>query len=161
MEIFPDLPPVLTDEIHLEKILHNLMQNADKYSPAGMPIYLCACQEGDKVRISIKDHGLGVPIIIKNPYPVGVWAYILRANLSKPNKAQLGLTAQSGRRRIPPARNFTWSYQSQFPKRNDTMMIQIFPTYWAYILASRAISFTKPLMGKLECGPSLNTNPIL
>ncbi|MCX6080884.1 MAG: HAMP domain-containing sensor histidine kinase [Chloroflexi bacterium] len=57
----PDLPPVLTDEIHLEEILRNLMQNADKYSPAGMPIYLCACQEGDKVRISIKDHGFGVP----------------------------------------------------------------------------------------------------
>lgn len=57
-----DLPPVLADETHLEQILRNLMRNADKYSPPGSPIYLCACQEEDRVRISVKDHGLGVPL---------------------------------------------------------------------------------------------------
>ena len=55
-----DLPPVLADETHLEQIIRNLMRNADKYSPPGAPIYLCACQEGDQVRISVKDHGSGV-----------------------------------------------------------------------------------------------------
>jgi signal transduction histidine kinase len=57
----PDLPPVLADEIHLEAIIRNLLRNADKYSPADTPIQLCACQEENQVRISIKDHGSGVP----------------------------------------------------------------------------------------------------
>ncbi len=57
----PNLPPALADEIHLEAILRNLMRNAEKYSPPENAIHLCACQEGERVRISIKDHGMGVP----------------------------------------------------------------------------------------------------
>lgn len=56
-----NLPPVWADEIHLEEIIRNLMRNADKYSPPGSVIHLCACQEGEQVRISVKDHGPGVP----------------------------------------------------------------------------------------------------
>ena len=57
----PNLPPILADEIHLEEIIRNLMRNADKYSPPGTPIMLCACLEADQIRISVKDHGCGVP----------------------------------------------------------------------------------------------------
>ncbi len=60
-EFTPDLPPVWADEVHLEEIVRNLMRNAEKYSPPDPPIYLCACQEGDYVRISVKDHGMGIP----------------------------------------------------------------------------------------------------
>ena len=56
----PDLPPVWTDETHLEEIVRNLLRNADKYSPAGSPIQISATQEGDCVRISVRDHGIGV-----------------------------------------------------------------------------------------------------
>ncbi|MCX6068150.1 MAG: HAMP domain-containing sensor histidine kinase [Chloroflexi bacterium] len=56
-----DLPPVLADEVHLEEIVRNLMRNADKYSPPATPIHLSARLDGGKIRISIKDHGLGVP----------------------------------------------------------------------------------------------------
>ena len=56
-----DLPPVWADEIHLEEIVRNLMRNAEKYSPPASTIYLCACQEGDHVRISVKDRGMGIP----------------------------------------------------------------------------------------------------
>jgi signal transduction histidine kinase len=56
-----NLPPVLADEIHLEQIIRNLMRNADKYSPVGKPVCLTAVQEGDKVRLSVKDYGPGVP----------------------------------------------------------------------------------------------------
>jgi signal transduction histidine kinase len=55
-----DLPPVLADEIHLEEIIRNLMRNADKYSPSDQPIYLSAWHAGDKIHISVKDHGCGV-----------------------------------------------------------------------------------------------------
>lgn len=61
-----DLPPVLADETHLAQIFRNLMRNADKYSPPGTVIHLCACQQGDHVRISIKDHGLGIPKDFQN-----------------------------------------------------------------------------------------------
>jgi signal transduction histidine kinase len=56
-----DLPPAWVDEIHLEQIVHNLMSNADKYTPPGSLIHLGAELQGDKLRISIKDHGRGVP----------------------------------------------------------------------------------------------------
>jgi len=56
-----DLPPVWADEIHLEEIIHNLLRNAEKYTPPGSPILLCAQLEGDRVRISVRDHGPGVP----------------------------------------------------------------------------------------------------
>jgi len=55
------LPPVWADEIHLEEIVRNLMRNADKYSPPKSPVHLYACQEGERVRISVRDHGAGVP----------------------------------------------------------------------------------------------------
>lgn len=55
------LPPVWADEIHLEEIVRNLMSNAEKYSPPDSVISLCACQEGEQVRISVRDHGPGVP----------------------------------------------------------------------------------------------------
>jgi signal transduction histidine kinase len=57
-----NLPPVWADEIHLEEIVRNLMRNAEKYSPPDSVIHLCACQEGERVRISVKDHGPGVPL---------------------------------------------------------------------------------------------------
>lgn len=56
-----NLPPVWADEIHLEEIVRNLMRNAEKYSPPNTTILLCACQQDEYVRISVKDHGLGVP----------------------------------------------------------------------------------------------------
>ncbi len=62
----PDLPPVLADEIHLEEILRNIIRNADKYSPPDTPIHLCATQEGSCIRISVKDHGPGIPKDLQN-----------------------------------------------------------------------------------------------
>ncbi len=59
--ITPDVPPIWGDETYLEQTIRNLISNADKYSPADKPIHLCAEVEGDKVRISVKDHGPGIP----------------------------------------------------------------------------------------------------
>jgi len=59
--IRPDLPPIWGDETYLEQTIRNLISNADKYSPADKPIHLCAEMEGDKVRISVKDYGPGIP----------------------------------------------------------------------------------------------------
>ncbi len=59
--ITADLPPIWGDETYLEQTIRNLITNADKYSPADKPIELCAELQEDKVRISVKDHGPGIP----------------------------------------------------------------------------------------------------
>ncbi len=59
--ITPALPPIWGDEIYLEQTIRNFISNADKYSPADKPIHLCAELKGDKVRISVKDYGPGIP----------------------------------------------------------------------------------------------------
>src|SRR5512135_2744738 len=59
--ITEDLPPIWGDETYLEQTIRNLISNADKYSPADKPIELCAALAGDRVRISVKDHGPGIP----------------------------------------------------------------------------------------------------
>jgi len=56
-----NLPPVWADEIHLEEIIRNLMRNAEKYSPPDSVIHLCACQVDEQIRISVRDHGAGIP----------------------------------------------------------------------------------------------------
>jgi two-component system sensor histidine kinase BarA len=57
-----DVPIVRSDSGKLQQILYNLLSNAIKFSPVGGSIELTAQrQEADHVRISITDHGPGVP----------------------------------------------------------------------------------------------------
>jgi len=43
------------------KVFLNLIDNAIKYSPCGAPITIKAVASKDRVKIEIKDHGLGIP----------------------------------------------------------------------------------------------------
>ncbi|MFL5693568.1 MAG: ATP-binding protein, partial [Ktedonobacteraceae bacterium] len=54
---------VWADETSLKQILHNLLANALRYSPRGTPVCLTAevVEDQELVRISVIDHGLGVP----------------------------------------------------------------------------------------------------
>jgi len=52
---------VLADAEALGELLENLMDNAIKYSPRGTPLTVTANGEKSKVRIVIKDHGIGLP----------------------------------------------------------------------------------------------------
>jgi two-component system sensor histidine kinase KdpD len=45
---------------HLEQTLHNLVENAYKYSPHGAPIQLGATEDETSVRISVADRGIGL-----------------------------------------------------------------------------------------------------
>ncbi len=60
-DFIPDLPPIWGDETYLEQTIRNLISNADKYSRTDKPIHLCAELQRDKVRISVKDYGPGIP----------------------------------------------------------------------------------------------------
>lgn len=52
---------IKTDRARLTQVLSNLLSNAAKFSPAGGTIRLEASTDDVRVRISVIDHGLGIP----------------------------------------------------------------------------------------------------
>lgn len=57
----PDgLPPISADKEALGSAVRNLLDNAVKYSPGGKRIWLDAETAGDKVRIVVRDRGVGI-----------------------------------------------------------------------------------------------------
>jgi PAS domain S-box-containing protein len=58
---FPSgLPPAEADTLRVKRILHNLIENAVKYSPAGSLIKVFARQENDFIVVGVSDHGRGM-----------------------------------------------------------------------------------------------------
>jgi two-component system sensor histidine kinase KdpD len=57
----PDLPLLHVDPALFERVLCNLLENADKYTPAGTLIEIGASTVGEHIRIVIDDHGPGLP----------------------------------------------------------------------------------------------------
>jgi signal transduction histidine kinase len=60
IDVDPDDAAVLADPDHLNRIFVNLLDNASKYAP-GSAVDVFAQARGDRVDISIIDHGEGVP----------------------------------------------------------------------------------------------------
>ena len=60
MNFPPDLPLVSADAARLEQVIRNLIENAIKYSPEGGKILIYAEPDGDAVRVSVRDHGIGI-----------------------------------------------------------------------------------------------------
>jgi len=56
------LPQVYADPLRLERILHNLLENAVKYSPEGGKIRVSARQEGENLVFAIRDRGIGISL---------------------------------------------------------------------------------------------------
>lgn len=56
-----DLPPVKLDYLQIDQVLTNLIENALRYTPAGSPIEIGVQAIGDRMIISIADHGPGIP----------------------------------------------------------------------------------------------------
>lgn len=52
---------VLADEDRLVQMVTNLLSNAVKFSPAGAVVHLAAERRDRSVRVSVRDHGPGVP----------------------------------------------------------------------------------------------------
>ena len=58
---FPDdIPQVHADQTRVERILHNLLENAVKYSPEGSEIKVTAKPQGEYVMIAVTDQGIGI-----------------------------------------------------------------------------------------------------
>jgi signal transduction histidine kinase len=60
LEIPSDLARITADPNRVTQILAYLIGNANKYTPGEGQISICAFQEGDFIRIEIKDNGLGI-----------------------------------------------------------------------------------------------------
>ena len=61
VDVPDDLEPIAAEQTYLEQVLRNLLSNADKYSPPGLPILMRAHRNGHgEVVVSVIDSGLGV-----------------------------------------------------------------------------------------------------
>lgn len=59
---FPaDLPVVAAAPHRIEQVVHNLVENAAKYSPDGGRILVSGDVDGDRVVVSVSDEGMGIP----------------------------------------------------------------------------------------------------
>ncbi len=56
-----DLPLLHVDEVMIEQLLFNLVDNAQKYTPAGSPIEIAAAVQRGEITVSVRDHGPGLP----------------------------------------------------------------------------------------------------
>jgi signal transduction histidine kinase len=52
--------PVRGDPLHLETIITNLLDNAIKYSLKGQAVRVSVTVEGDRARLTVRDHGVGI-----------------------------------------------------------------------------------------------------
>jgi PAS domain S-box-containing protein len=59
-DLAADLPLVLADASHIERVLSNLVENAAKYSPEGAPIAVKVRRDGDVVVFAVHDQGTGL-----------------------------------------------------------------------------------------------------
>ncbi len=55
------VPPVLVDPQLARQAVLNFLSNAIKYTPHGGAIHIAAVHDGDAVRLSVRDTGIGVP----------------------------------------------------------------------------------------------------
>lgn len=61
VDINSDLLPVFGDSDMLTQVLINLVDNAMKYSPSDGEVHIQSINEGNEVRIVVRDTGIGIP----------------------------------------------------------------------------------------------------
>jgi signal transduction histidine kinase len=49
------------DPIRIRQLLEHLIDNAIKFSPAGTEVLVRVAQQGDRVRLEVRDNGIGIP----------------------------------------------------------------------------------------------------
>jgi len=61
VEVPDSLSEVEVDPVLIGQVLANLLDNAPRHAPHGMPITIAAATRGDRVAVSVSDRGPGVP----------------------------------------------------------------------------------------------------
>ena len=62
LDVPSDLPLLHADEARLQEIIYNLLDNAVNYSKVGGSITVRAKAEDDRIRLSVTDQGVGIPM---------------------------------------------------------------------------------------------------
>jgi len=60
-DIPDELPAAYGDPMATDIIVGQLLENAFKYSPEGGNVTVRACQDGDRIEVSVEDEGIGIP----------------------------------------------------------------------------------------------------
>jgi len=60
-DIFPTLPKVEVDPTRISQVLSNLLSNSLKFTPANGKITIAAKPDGNFLRVSVSDTGMGIP----------------------------------------------------------------------------------------------------
>lgn len=81
---------VYVDSDRIIQVLTNLMSNAAKFSPAGSKVEISMELIGEKVRVCVTDHGIGIPESFK-PRIFGKFAQADGSNTKKQGGTGLGL----------------------------------------------------------------------
>jgi two-component system sensor histidine kinase KdpD len=61
VEISPDLPMVMVDEVLFEQVLFNLLDNAAKYAPPETAVRIQSWRDQETLRLQVLDEGNGIP----------------------------------------------------------------------------------------------------
>jgi len=61
VQIPAGLPPIEADRLRVEQVISNLVDNAIKFTPAGGQVRVLAEDQGEMVRVSVCDTGIGIP----------------------------------------------------------------------------------------------------
>lgn len=79
------------DKVKIQQVIYNLLDNAIKFTPKGKNIYLTITEKNDKVFVSVKDEGCGIPEDSLNK----IWVRFYKADASRGKDKQgtgLGLS---------------------------------------------------------------------
>ncbi|HUX38484.1 MAG TPA: response regulator [Rectinemataceae bacterium] len=60
LDLAPDLGILVADEVRIRQILYNLISNSIKFTPEGKRVGVTARGEGDHVRLTVWDEGIGI-----------------------------------------------------------------------------------------------------
>jgi len=61
VDVALSLPLVDTDPVLLERVIDNLVSNALRFTPSGVPVAVVASADADRVLLDVIDHGPGLP----------------------------------------------------------------------------------------------------
>lgn len=59
-EVSEKLPMMMVDPLRLRQVLHNLVSNSIRYTPAGGHIAVCVEADGEEMRLIVRDDGIGI-----------------------------------------------------------------------------------------------------
>ncbi|MBC5689435.1 HAMP domain-containing histidine kinase [Mediterraneibacter sp. NSJ-55] len=77
--LFPDVPKVYADKRKIQQVLYNLVDNAVKFSENESSVIIEVTQKNDKIFVSVKDSGIGIPRKELNK----IWERFYKSDLSR------------------------------------------------------------------------------